>query len=288
MTPSLRMLALVAGLIVAGAVTADAQKVLPPKTTGVDLAPHRAVYDLKLSRSRGAGSVEGVRGRIVYDFSGNACAGYELKFRQVSELDSGSGKAMLSDLRASTWEDVQAKKFRFNSENRINEKAVDTVDGNAERKSDAVAVTLKKPSGKSFKIGSGAVFPIEHMRKIIEAAREGKSVLEVVVYDGSETGEKLYDTLTVIGQPIKPGERPADDISGKTAGMANQTRWPVTISYFDRAAKGSPKGETMPAYSVGFELYENGVSRALKLDYNDFAISGEMTAIEMTPVKACP
>jgi len=37
----------------------------------------------------------------------------------------------------------------------------------------------------------------------------------------------------------------------------------------------------MPVYAIGFELYENGISRALSLDYNDFVISGEMTALEM-------
>ena len=50
------------------------------------------------------------------------------------------------------------------------------------------------------------MFPTEHMRRIIAAARAGKSVLELTVYDGSDNGEKLYNTLTVIGQPI-PGDR---------------------------------------------------------------------------------
>ena len=80
------------------------------------LAPHRAVYQLKLLRSTGSRGIDGVRGRILYDFSGNSCDGYDLQFRQVSELDSGEGKSALSDLQATTWEDGAAKKFRFNSE----------------------------------------------------------------------------------------------------------------------------------------------------------------------------
>ena len=58
-----------------------------------------------------------MRGRILYDFSGNACDGYQLQFRQVSELNSGEGKTALSDLRSTTWEAGNAKTFRFNSEN---------------------------------------------------------------------------------------------------------------------------------------------------------------------------
>ena len=87
-----------------------------------------------MSKSRGSRGIEAVRGRILYDFSGNACEGYALQFRQVSELDSGEGKAALSDLRSTTWEDGDAKKFRFNSENLLNDKLTDAVDGHAERK----------------------------------------------------------------------------------------------------------------------------------------------------------
>ena len=259
-----------------------------PPADKVLLVPHRAVYELKLAHSRGSRGIEGIRGRILYDFTGSACEGYELQFRQVSQLDSGEGKSVLSDLRSTTWEDGEAKKFRFNSENRLNQRPVDVVDGNAERKADAVTVSLSKPSTKSLSIAAGAVFPTEHMRKIIEAARDGKSVLEVVVYDGSETGEKIYNTLTVIGQPIKAGEKPPQDAAAKDPAFAKLTRWPVNISYFEQNSKSRDSGEMTPVYAIGFELYENGISRALSLDYNDFAISGEMTAIELKTAKACP
>ena len=99
----------------------------------VYLAPHQAVYDLTLAKSHGSRGIAAVRGRILYDFSGNACEGYALKFRQVSELDSGEGKSALSDLRSTTWEDGAAKKFRFNSENLLNDQQTDAVDGHAER-----------------------------------------------------------------------------------------------------------------------------------------------------------
>jgi hypothetical protein len=254
----------------------------------VVLAPHRAIYDLKLSKSQGSRGIENVRGRILYDFSGNACEGYELQFRQVSELDSGEGQPALSDLRSTTWEDGEAKKFRFNSANLLNERRTD-VDGHAERGAKAVAVSLSKPKQTNFNVTGGAVFPTEHMRRIIAAAREGKSVLEFPVYDGSESGEKLFNTLTVIGRPIGPGEKVPNDAGAKIPALAKLTRWPVTISYFDKEdEKAEQGGEQTPAYSIAFELYENGISRALVLDYNDFTITGEMTSLEMKNVKPCP
>lgn len=260
-----------------------------PPAENVLLTPHRAVYDLKLSRSRGTRGIESVRGRILYDFSGNACEGYKLQFRQVSELESGDGKSTMSDLRSTTWENGSATKFRFNSQNLLDEQPVDSVDGHAERKAKTVAVSLSKPKDKQFIIPSTAVFPTEHMRRIIEAARAGKTLLEFPVFDGSEGGDKVYNTLTVIGRAIGPGQRPPDDAAAKQPVLATLTRWPVTISYFEQeSAKEQQRGEQTPTYAVSFELYENGISRALTLDYSDFSISGQMTSLDIKNSKPCP
>src|ERR1700733_5525799 len=104
---------------------ARAQDKAPP------LVPHRAVYDLTLGESRGNSQVVGVRGRILYDFAGNACDGYSLQFRQVSELDSGEGKTTTSDLRSTTWEGGDAKNFKFASQNFLDKNLIDSVDGPA-------------------------------------------------------------------------------------------------------------------------------------------------------------
>jgi EipB-like len=254
---------------------------LPPAG---ELASHRAVYELKLAQTRGNSAAVSARGRILYDFSGNACDGYALQFRQVSELDNGEGKVTLSDLRTTTWEDGGAKKFIYKSQNYLNETLVDAVDGQAERQPDKVTVSLTKPADKTFDLEAAMAFPTDHMRRIIEAARADKSILEVPIYDGSDKGEKVYNTLTVIGREIAPNERvPTDAAAGKEA-LAGLKRWPITVSYFDKNAK---TGDQAPIYAIKFELYENGVSRALMLDYNDFAISGELTSIEIRDTKPC-
>jgi hypothetical protein len=249
------------------------------------LAGHRAIYDLRLSRAVGKRQIVAVRGRILYDFTGSSCEGYALQFRQVSELDSGEGKLTLSDLRATTWEDGSAKSFRFASQNFLDQQPQDAVDGKAERKSDGISVMLSKPQSKDFALNANMVFPAEHMRRIIEAARDGKSILELPVYDGSETGEKVFNTLTVIGHEIAPAEHPMNDAAAQHPALATLKRWPVKISYYDQT---SAAGEQTPVYSLGFEVLENGISRALTLDYGDFIVSGELTQLDLKDAKACP
>ncbi len=270
-----------AGLIAASALGMSGAT---PARSATVLVPHRAVYDLTLSKTRGKRSIEMVRGRILYDFSGNACDGYALQFRQVSEIDSGEGKVALSDLQAVTWEDGSAKTFRFNNQNKVNERVVDAVDGNAARGDSSVSVKLSQPADKTLALDVKVVFPTEHMRRIIEAAEAGKTLLELPVFDGSETGEKVFSTLTVIGHEIPPNEKKPDDAAAAIPELAGLRRWPVTISYFDQSANS---GEQTPVYAIGFELYENGISRALTLDYGDFVVAGNMSQLDVKDAPAC-
>ena len=248
---------------------------------------HQALYELSLARSRGSNAINSARGRILYNFTGSACEGYTSEFRQVSELDSGEGKVTLSDLRSTSWEDGAGKSYRFKIETRMNDTDTSPVDGVAERTGDHVTVKLKQPVSKTFTLDGSTVFPTEQIERIIAAAREGKSVLELTVYDGSDNGEKVYNTLSVIGQPI-PGDRTvaAPDPSTANDMMKSLTRWPVTVSYYDRDVKAAD-GEQTPVYSMSFELFENGVSRALVLDYNDFVISGALGKFDVKDTKPC-
>jgi hypothetical protein len=254
------------------------------RTPGGELIAHRAVYELHLSKSRGKSAVA-ARGRILYDFAGSVCEGYTLRFRQVTELDNGEGRTTLSDLRSNTWEEGAGKSYRFESENYLNQSLVETVDGKAERHTGTVAVMLSKPKEEKLDLDATIVFPTEHVRRIIVAAREGKTFLELPVYDGSDNGTKVYNTLSVIGRAIPPADRVPTDATAGLKQLAGLTRWPVTVSYFDRAAKS---GEQTPVYSIAFELYENGVSRALVLDYNDFSIQGDLSTLEIKDSRPCP
>ena len=258
----------------------------PAKAAGPFL-PHQALYELTLVKSRGSNAINSVRGRILYNFSGSTCEGYTSEFRQVSELDSGEGKVTLSDLRSTSWEDGAGKSYRFKIDSRMNDADSSAVDGVAERTGDHVTVKLKQPEAKTFTLDGSTVFPTQQIQRIVEAARAGKSLLELSVYDGSDNGEKVYNTLSVIGQPIR-GERSlgAQDPSTTSDAMKSLTRWPVTVSYFDRGAKPT-EGEQTPVYAMSFELYENGVSRALVLDYNDFVISGAMGKFDVKDSKPC-
>jgi hypothetical protein len=83
----------------------------------------------------------------------------------------------------------------------------------------------------------------------------------------------------MIGQVIamEPQEKAA-----RIDALKGLRRWPAAISYFEPGKK-----DGQPVYVLSFDLYENGVSRALKLDYGDFALRGEMTELTLSPTSDC-
>lgn len=255
-----------------------------PALAASPLAPHRAVYDLKLRSAKNLNAVERVQGRIVYEFQGNACEGYALNFRQVTEVTNGEGEANLSDLRSATFEEGDAKAFRFTAQTFTNRQLEKDVDGRATAEADgAVAVDIKKPKPFTTRFPGPVVFPTEHLKRTIAAGEKGEATLSATVYDGSETGEKAYPTLSVIGKTIAAGQVEGLEEPAKVGALSTQRRWPVNVSYFDPEKAGEPT----PIYTLGFELYENGVSRALRIDYGDFVLEGSLTELRFMPESAC-
>ncbi|GGC57362.1 cell envelope integrity EipB family protein [Chelatococcus reniformis] len=241
------------------------------------LAGHMAVYDLSLASSKGARSVISVRGRIAYDFGGDACEGYPLSFRQVSVVEPSEGESRLSDLRSTTFEEGDGSGFKFRQETQAGARAANLVDGHAERSGgDRTVIELSKPKRERQTVEGEVLFPSQHMKRLIEAARAGQSTFAVKVFDGSDDGRKVFDTLSIIGKRIAPGRSDGLEPAALKAGLDKIARWPVTITYFTPG-----EGERTPIYAISFDMFENGISGALKLDYGDFVVKGDMKTLDL-------
>jgi hypothetical protein len=244
------------------------------------LGPHRAVYELRLDGRRPSRGMDDARGRILFETSGNRCEGFTTTFRQVVQL-TVNGNPVTMDVRTAHFEEGDGTGFRFTSRSTENGAPRAETDGSARRTADAVQIAVRRPREVETRIDGGTIFPTEHLRRLIQSARAGQSILEVKVYDGAESGEKVYNATAVIGRRIAPGAGELDEAS-RDPKLADLARWPVTISYFEEGSASST-----PAYSIAFELYENGVSRQLVIDYGEFSLRGDLAKLEWQAETAC-
>jgi hypothetical protein len=221
--------------------------------------------------------------RLVYEFTGNPCDGFSSRFRLVTRITNTDGTARVTDMRTTSYEDGGGATFDFVNQNLVDGRKIEETKGLARRDGPTTRVT--GAAAEPFAVAAAAKFPTEHMVAILEAARAGKRVLEIDLYDGSDGGRKPFRTTVLIGEersgPDDIGDERAAAVPALTEG---KRRWPVEISYFDPS---KTTGEATPEYQLGFLLYENGVSRRLRLDYGDFAIAGTLSSLDALPTAAC-
>jgi EipB-like len=265
-------IALAAGLCATGSIGAFAGP----------LVAHRAAYDVTLAEpfaQIGSGqsqSAVGARGLIGYEFLGSSCEGYTSKFRLAAQIEQSESDPVSLAQRSLTFEEPNSAGFRFDIQDKSGDDA-STVAGYATRgDAGAMSVDLKKPSAGHADLGKDILFPTEHISRLLTEAEAGHTELEARVYDGSDSGKKVYQTLSIIGK-----KQPADD-STVAKLLAGHSRWPVTISYFDAAAK-----DAGVEYVMAFDLYDNGVTGDLKIDYGTFAIAGKLASLEFLPQGPC-
>ena len=240
------------------------------------LAAHRAVYDVKLKEASDRSGIDGMNGRIVYEFRGSACDGYTTNFRFVTRL-SARGEVNLTDQRTSTFEDGAGENFRFVTKTYVNENEDKNVEGSATSQDGSVIVDLKQPEPLELDLNA-ALFPTKHVIDLIDRARAGETFYEQQIFDGSDGADRVLTTTVVIGPQKNDSTKDAAEETLKDEPYRN-----ISVAYFDEV--NDPEG--LPEYSIAFKLHENGISRDLEMDYGDFVLTGRMTDLELFEPESC-
>jgi hypothetical protein len=223
---------------------------------------------------------------MVYELTGSPCEGYTQNMRFVTAMVNQSGNTIVTDLRSSSWEEGRGRRFRFNSSQFRDEKPTEVTAGDAARvnTADDIKVELTKPAKKDLSLPARVYFPIQHSIAVLDAAKAGRFLFRADLYDGSEKGEKVYDTVSVIGKKLAASSNralPAVKAAERLDGLA---AWPVSIGYFE---PGAEKTDAVPVYELTFVFFENGVSRKLYIDYGEFAIRGQLKQITFHEPTKC-
>lgn len=247
------------------------------------LAPHRAVYDLKLKESSDRSGIQTMAGRIVYEVTGNSCDGMSVRYRFVTNITT-SDDAYQTDQQTSTFESPDEREFTFLTKSFVDKELQSTLRGTAIRTPDGVKVELNQPEERQLDLPS-AIFISAHLLDVIEAAKNGDQLVKRDIFDGSDSADEVVASSAFIGNP----KIAVEPIKGETveaiAELKDQEAWPVTISYFKKDVGQS--AEAIPVYEASFLLYENGISRDMTMRYPEYALKGQLTSLELLEPTPC-
>lgn len=251
----------------------------------VRLQPHVAVYDLSLARSENRLGVQGVSGRLAIELSGSECEDWTVNFRMVSQFFNEDQTTRLLDTQSSTWEAGDGRSINVSQRHFVDSTLDSEMKVTASK--DASGRTRGKvdtASPQEFELDNGTIFPVMHLQRLLEAAREGKLRDKSSVFDGTE-GAKSYTAITFFGRPREKGAHKTALKSDGGEQLANVTAWPATISYYEQALGENNDG--LPSYEVSAEMFENGVSGDMTIDYGDYALDAKLSKLELKPYTEC-
>ena len=246
-----------------------------PALAGPVLQPHRAVYDVSLSKASDRSGITGLSGRMVYEFNGSQCEGYTVSFRLVTSISTADSMRM-TDQQTTTFEDGAGKTFSFLTKSFVDQALDKEIKGTARHENDSVRVDLEKPEANTVKLAS-TWFPTQHLAELIDKAKKGETFYESSLFDGSDDADHAMLTTVVIGKPAPAGSD--DPELGTLSSLQKDKFWPVDMAYFN--ADDREGGEETPEYRISFKLHENGLTRDLLMDYGDFTMTGKLVDLAL-------
>ena len=263
-------------------------RTVPAASEKIVFQPHRAVYEVSLARVSAGSSIADLSGRMIYELSGSPCAGYDQVLRFITRTTNQNGDAQLNDLRTKSWESPTSDTLRFDIENYHGQTLAEASKGTAERdaSNSQVRVVLEKPTAKAANLGAKILFPVAHSMAVLRAALAGKKIFPSFFYDGSESGEKVYQTNAVIGlkvPAIAAPETDAKSIDPLKLAKATQS-WPVAMSYYDVAELNV---DGTPSFEMSYRFHLNGVTSKFQIDHGDFAFKGTLSQLVYTAPAGC-
>jgi len=254
----------------------------------ISLAPHKALYDMKLvSVSSGAGITD-IRGNMLYE-QDDACDAWTTDHRFTIEYFYPERPASVNTTHYVSWEAKDQSQFQFSSERQENGTPTEQLRGAVTRATDTAAVAeFTRPEDLYFELPKGYVLPSFHTQELIRHARTGRQTYHSILFDGTDK-EGPVEVNAIVTRKLSPEEVmqkiPATPKAGEKMDkdlLAGEA-WLVRMAVFPAA-----DAENMsPTYEMNLVLHGNGVVSHVLVDYKSFKVEQTLTAVEALPQKPC-
>jgi hypothetical protein len=249
-----------------------------PARAGVEVAPHRAIYQMALVSARNGSSVTDVRGKMQFEWA-DACDGWTIEQRFQLRFQYAEGDQVDMNTNYVTWEAKDGHSYRFNVRKLVNGELDEEIRGDATTPRDGGQGVARyfKPDEQELKLPPGTIFPTAHTLTLIQRANAGEKVFARTVFDGSDK-EGTTEINAVVGS------RGGDTVSGPDldAALLKGPSWPVHLAFFPINSNNAA-----PEYEMSLRLLENGVAEKMLIDYGDFAVQAVLQQLEALPAPHC-
>lgn len=240
----------------------------PNSALAVDLASHKAIYDIRM-KSAGTGSqVLDVRGKMLFTFK-KSCDGWISNHKFALDYEYTGAPPVQIESKFASFEKFDGTLLNFSSNRLANGEADLELRGLA--KTSINKATYSIPENLSFDLSKTTLFPAMHTAKLIEAAGQGQKIVNATVFDGSDD-QGPVEINAVIGKKLVL--EPDTKLNQK---LTFGTGWSMRLAVFPNSQDDN---QTTSDYEMTMTLQENGIIRDMVIDYHNFSVTQKLVALE--------
>lgn len=237
----------------------------------IELQPHRAYYTISMVGQPSLHSdINDIRGTMMVEYS-KVNGGWTVQ--HLSEVWRYHGDDTAEHVRWGyvTFESEDGSVFKFRTFRKVDNVLQEDIVGVAKRKGDVIEVKYQKPQAIKVNFSGAVLFPLQHIKGLLNAAEEGDHMFPQLVFDGSSTeGPSEIDTF--IGAK-KVSEK--KQVINNSTQFEGQAYWPIRFSVY-----GLGKINYEPEYVTTQNLLPNGIFTQYTIDDGSVKLRGVLERVE--------
>lgn len=236
------------------------------------LAPHKALYEIKLVATRSGSQVVNISGKMYYEWK-PTCEAWitDHRFNLFYEYADAPGMKVSSDF--STFETFDGEGFNFSARRKRDDKLYQELRGKGVVADKGGVATFTMPEDLDFQLSDKTFFPMAHTVEMIKTAKTNKKFFKAVVFDGSDD-EGPVEINSFIGKPVNAMKaiKATEDLD---MSLLNTAAWKVRMAIFPSGQK-----EASSDYEMSMVFHENGIISDMLIEYDDFSVTQKLVALD--------
>lgn len=249
------------------------------KKNDFQLAPHKALYDIKMVSKKSGSQVLNISGQMYFEGK-ETCDAWltDHRFKLLYEYADSPPMTITSNF--STYETLDGLEFSYTSRRERNGELYEELRGHAERNKDGAGKAVySMPEGLEFPISEQTLFPIAHTNEIVRKIRDEKKFFAATVFDGSDKDGPVEINTFISAAILQPPTENGNDAIDASL-LASPAR-NVRMAFFPLA-----NSEAGSDYEMSIVFHDNGIISDMLVEYDEFSIKQTLAALDRleTPV----
>ena len=237
------------------------------------LLSHKATYILNVENIKNS-FLEGGQGQTFFEIQ-EVCDGWNVREDYILIYELPNKKSAKSFSSFTTFENKISTKHSFQLTEKSDLNGKNDYQGFVEKNKKNISGSMINRNIKKLTFNKNTLFPLEHLKKVIQKAQAGQTIFNADVFFGNEEKNPIKTVSTVISNKRRAKVHNNKNVSAVMV-------WPIKIAFYSKA-----KNKTSPDYEISLELDEVGVVYSYKVDYGDFEVIAKLEDFKVIEKQVC-